>query len=87
MDFLQGFNLNSEETIEIDLEADEIQAPNYLDEEPVAVADQPEDEPVDNCSSLLNSTEDEAPRVFPVSTLPGRASPQQLSWRLSEEIR
>ena len=47
--------------IEIDLEADEIQALNHLDREPVAVTDQLEDVPVDNCSSLLNSTEDEAP--------------------------
>ena len=49
VDFLQGLNLNPEEIIEIDLEADEIQAPNHLDGEPVAAADQPEDVPVDNC--------------------------------------
>ena len=64
--FLQRLNLNPEEVIEIDLEADEIQAPNHLVGEPVAVADQPEDVPVDNCSSLISSTEDEAPQVFPV---------------------
>ena len=71
VDFFQGLNLNTEEAIEIDLETDKIQAPNHLEEEPVAVADQPEDVPIDNCSSLLNSTEDEAPQVSPVSTLPG----------------
>ena len=87
VNFLQRLNLNPEENIEIDLMADDIQALHHLVGEPVVEADQPEDVSVDNCSSLLNSTEDEAPRVFPVSTLPGRASPQQLSWRLSEEIR
>ena len=60
---------------------------NHLDGEPVAVADQPEDVSVDYSSSLLSSTEDEASRVFPVSTLPGQASPQQLSWRLPEVMR
>ena len=87
VNFLQRLNLNPEQNIEIDLKADDIQVPNRLVGEPVAEADQPEDISVDNCSSLLNSTEDEAPQVFPVSTLPGRASPQQLSWRLPEEMR
>ena len=79
VDFLQGLNLNPEKVIEIDLEADKIQAPNHLDGEPVTVTDQPEDVPDDNCSSLLNSTEDKATRVSPVSTLPEQASPQQPS--------
>ena len=73
--FLQRLNLNPEEVIEIDLEADEIQAPNHLVGEPVAVADQPEDVPVDNCSSLISSTEDEAPQVFPVFYSPRTSLP------------
>ena len=57
VDFLQALRLKPEEVKEIDLKADKMQAPNHLDGEPVAVADQPEDVTVDNCSSLLNSTE------------------------------